>query len=135
MFKETGTGADGLGFLHTLRNEVYHGIVGQETQSAAYLRGVPQMAEDAITMARAQSMDVPGAQPGEDELATKMLGVFLIAKYGSVGESKKRVGDFSITRNAFRDMQKHLCSRQWNFANFAYGGIFCGMNSKVKFFS
>lgn len=58
----------GLTFLslyaapHELRSMRPEGVVRAVTRSAAHLRGVPQMAEDAIALAKAQSMDVPGAQ-------------------------------------------------------------------------
>lgn len=58
----------GLAFLslyaapHELRSVRPAGIARTITRSAAHLRGVPQMAENAIALARAQSMDVPGAQ-------------------------------------------------------------------------
>jgi transposase len=58
----------GLTFLslyaapHELRSKRPAGVTRKVTRSAAHLRGVPQMAEDAITLAKAQPMDVPGAQ-------------------------------------------------------------------------
>lgn len=58
----------GLTFLslyaapHELRSTRLAGVVRRVTRSAAHLRGVPRMAEEAITLAKAQSMDVPGAQ-------------------------------------------------------------------------
>lgn len=62
---KTKTGLVFLSFYaapHELRSVRSAGIVKKVTGSAAHLRGVPQMAEDAITLARAQSIDVPGAQ-------------------------------------------------------------------------
>ena len=47
---------------HELRSTRPAGIARKITRSAAHLRGVPQMVEVAIALARAQSMDVPGAQ-------------------------------------------------------------------------
>ena len=47
---------------HELRSTRPAGIARKITRSAAHLRGVPQMVGDAIALARAQSMDVPGAQ-------------------------------------------------------------------------
>lgn len=58
----------GLTFLslyaapHELRSLRPAGVARKVTRSAAHLRGVPQMAEEAIALARAQPMDVPGAQ-------------------------------------------------------------------------
>ncbi len=48
---------------------------------------------------------------GESELATKKLGQFLTARYGSVGEGKARLGDLAAVRTAFRDMQVKLYAR------------------------
>ena len=45
---------------------------------------------------------------GEGELATKKLGQFLTARYGSVGESKDRLGELSDVRVAYLDMQRRL---------------------------
>jgi len=45
---------------------------------------------------------------GVDELATGRLGRFLIARYGSVGESKTKLGEISEVRSAFLDMQARL---------------------------
>ena len=45
---------------------------------------------------------------GESELAAKKLGQFLTAKYGSVGESKGKVGGLATVREAFRRMQAAL---------------------------
>lgn len=62
---KTKTGLTFLSFYaapHELRSVRSAGIVRKVTRSAAHLRGVPQMAEDAITLARARSLDVPGAQ-------------------------------------------------------------------------
>lgn len=47
---------------HELRSMRPAGVARKVTRSAAHLRGVPQMAQEAIALARAQSMDVPGAQ-------------------------------------------------------------------------
>lgn len=58
----------GLTFLslyaapHELRSMRPAGIARTVTRSAAHLRGVPKMAGDAIALARAQKMDVPGAR-------------------------------------------------------------------------
>lgn len=42
---------------------------------------------------------------GEGELATKKLGQFLTARYGSVTESKGKLGELATVRDAFRRMQ------------------------------
>ncbi len=42
---------------------------------------------------------------GESELATRKLGQFLTARYGSVGESKDKLGELATVREAFRRMQ------------------------------
>lgn len=72
----------GLTFLslytapHELRFMRPAGIVKKVTRSAAHLRNVPQMAEDAIALAKAQTMDVPGAQTRArlvKEMATEAL--------------------------------------------------------------
>ncbi|RVU36704.1 DEAD/DEAH box helicase [Hwanghaeella grinnelliae] len=47
---------------------------------------------------------------GESELATKKLGTFLTARYGSVGESKAKLGGLDAVRRAFRTMQASLYS-------------------------
>ncbi|WP_287883062.1 EcoAI/FtnUII family type I restriction enzme subunit R [Paracoccus sp. (in: a-proteobacteria)] len=45
---------------------------------------------------------------GESELATKKLGTFLTARYGSVSEGKVRLGGLAVVRDAFKDMQRAL---------------------------
>jgi type I restriction enzyme R subunit len=45
---------------------------------------------------------------GESELATKKLGQFLTARYGSVGESKSKLGELAAVRSAFKQMQVAL---------------------------
>ncbi|PJK29141.1 EcoAI/FtnUII family type I restriction enzme subunit R [Minwuia thermotolerans] len=45
---------------------------------------------------------------GEGELATTKLGQFLIARYGSVGEAKVKLGGLPRISDAFRDMQGDL---------------------------
>jgi len=45
---------------------------------------------------------------GESELATKKLGQFLTARYGSVGESKGKLGALATVRDASRRMQVSL---------------------------
>ncbi|WP_419906871.1 EcoAI/FtnUII family type I restriction enzme subunit R [Hoeflea sp.] len=45
---------------------------------------------------------------GEGELASKKLGHFLTAKYGSVGESKPVLGDLAHVRTAYVEMQRRL---------------------------
>lgn len=47
---------------------------------------------------------------GESELATKKLGTFLTARYGSVSEGKVKLGGLDAIRGAFRDMQASLYS-------------------------
>ena len=47
-------------------------------------------------------------EQGEGELATPKLGSYLTARYGSVGESRDRLGDLSAVRTAFRRMQARL---------------------------
>ena len=57
----------GLAFLsihaapHELRSAKAASVVRKVTRSASHLRGVAQLAENAITLARAQALDVPGA--------------------------------------------------------------------------
>lgn len=41
----------------------------------------------------------------ESELATKKLGQFLTSRYGSVGESKGKLGELAVVREAFKRMQ------------------------------
>lgn len=45
---------------------------------------------------------------GESELRTKNLGQFLTARYGSVSESKTKLGELSAVKDAFRAMQRGL---------------------------
>ena len=45
---------------------------------------------------------------GESELATRKLGQFLTARYGSVGESKGKLGELATVRDAFKRMQVAL---------------------------
>ena len=45
---------------------------------------------------------------GESELRTKKLGQFLQARYGTIGESKGKIGDLPTVRNAFKAMQRNL---------------------------
>jgi type I restriction enzyme, R subunit len=45
---------------------------------------------------------------GESELATRKLGQFLTARYGSVGESKGKLGELATVRDVFRRMQLSL---------------------------
>ena len=47
---------------------------------------------------------------GETELATKKLGTFLTARYGSVNEGKARLGGLPAVKEAFRSMQATLYS-------------------------
>ncbi|WP_416915637.1 MAG: EcoAI/FtnUII family type I restriction enzme subunit R [Roseicyclus sp.] len=47
---------------------------------------------------------------GESELAMKKLKRFLIARYGSVGESKAVLGEVSVVRDAYLTMQRRLYS-------------------------
>lgn len=47
---------------------------------------------------------------GESELATKKLGTFLMARYGSVNEAKKKLGGLPAVKSAFRSMQTTLYS-------------------------
>ena len=49
-------------------------------------------------------------EDGVDELATERLGQFIMARYGSVGESKAVLGDLSEVKRAFRKMQANLYS-------------------------
>jgi type I restriction enzyme R subunit len=45
---------------------------------------------------------------GESELATKKLGTFLTARYGSVSEGKNKLGGLSAIKEAFISMQSNL---------------------------
>ncbi len=47
---------------------------------------------------------------GEAELATKKLGTFLTARYGSVSEGKTKLGGLAAVKDAFRAMQATLYS-------------------------
>lgn len=47
---------------------------------------------------------------GESELATKKLGTFLTARFGSVNESRTKLGSLAAVRDAFRSMQTKLYS-------------------------
>ncbi len=47
---------------------------------------------------------------GESELATKKLGTFLTARYGSVSEGKTKLGGLTAISGAFRNMQASLYS-------------------------
>ena len=47
---------------------------------------------------------------GEGELATKKLGTFLTARYGSVSEGKENLGGLAAVKDAFRAMQATLYS-------------------------
>jgi type I restriction enzyme R subunit len=47
---------------------------------------------------------------GESELATKKLGTFLTARYGSVSEGKAKLGGLDAIKDAFRKMQGTLYS-------------------------
>ena len=47
---------------------------------------------------------------GESELATKKLGTFLTARYGSVSEGKAKLGGLPAIKGAFRNMQASLYS-------------------------
>lgn len=47
---------------------------------------------------------------GESELATKKLGTFLKARYGSVSEGKSKLGGLPAVKQAFRAMQEVLYS-------------------------
>jgi type I restriction enzyme, R subunit len=49
-------------------------------------------------------------QRGESELATRKLGTFLTARYGSVSEGKSRLGGLDAIKDAFRKMQGTLYS-------------------------
>lgn len=45
---------------------------------------------------------------GESELATKKLGQFLAARYGTIGDSKSKLGELATVRDAFKTMQLAL---------------------------
>jgi type I restriction enzyme, R subunit len=47
---------------------------------------------------------------GESELATKKLGSYLTARFGSVGEGKSKLGGLPAVRDAFRRLQEDLYS-------------------------
>lgn len=49
-------------------------------------------------------------EDGEQELGTKKLGQFLVARYGSIGEGKEKLGGLAAVSQAFRDMQRSLYS-------------------------
>lgn len=82
----------------------------------------PKTRTDRAEHVRAGAMaDATGALPdlllgilkayeenGEGELATKKLGQFLTARYGSVSEGKARLGELSEVRDAFRELQREL---------------------------
>lgn len=52
---------------------------------------------------------------GESELASRKLGQFLTARYGSVGESKGKLGELASVRDAFRRMQLALYEDRTTF--------------------
>ena len=45
---------------------------------------------------------------GESELATKKLGTFMTARYGSVSEGKAKLGGLTTVKEAFLKMQERL---------------------------
>ncbi|WP_299898705.1 EcoAI/FtnUII family type I restriction enzme subunit R [uncultured Ruegeria sp.] len=45
---------------------------------------------------------------GESELATKKLGQFLVARYGSIGEGKEKLGGLAAVSDAYRKLQLSL---------------------------
>ena len=45
---------------------------------------------------------------GESELATTKLGTFLTARFGSVNESRAKLGNLATVKDAFRNMQEAL---------------------------
>jgi len=45
---------------------------------------------------------------GESEFATKKLGQFLAARYGSIRDSKSKLGQLAAVRDAFKAMQVAL---------------------------
>jgi type I restriction enzyme, R subunit len=45
---------------------------------------------------------------GENELASSKLGQYLVARYGSVNESREKLGEPSVVRDAYRRMQAEL---------------------------
>jgi hypothetical protein len=47
---------------------------------------------------------------GETELATRKLGDFLTARYGSLADAKVALGDVPAIRQAFLDVQRDLDS-------------------------
>jgi len=47
---------------------------------------------------------------GEDELATKKLSQYLVARYGSVAEGKGQLGELAAIRDAYNRMQASLYS-------------------------
>ncbi len=47
---------------------------------------------------------------GESELATKKLGTFLTARYGSVSEGKTALGPLNEIKTAYYSMQRSLYS-------------------------
>ncbi len=50
-------------------------------------------------------------EQGESELATRKLGTFLTARYGSVSEGKTKLGGLPAVKNAFRAMQASLYAK------------------------
>jgi type I restriction enzyme R subunit len=67
---------------------------------------------DADSETRDLLLAILGAyeERGESELATKKLGTFLTARYGSVIEGKVKLGGLVAVKNAFRAMQAALYS-------------------------
>ena len=48
---------------------------------------------------------------GESELASQKLGQFITARYGGVGEAKRKLGALPEIKQAFRNMQAELYSK------------------------
>ena len=72
------------------------------------LQGTDVLSQDEEMKSLLSSILEAYVHDGEAELATKKLGQFLTARYGSVGEGKAKLGELSTIRDAFRDMQVAL---------------------------
>ena len=66
--------------------------------------------EEAKDETRALLLSILSAyeERGERELATKKLGTFLTARYGSVSEGKTKLGGLAAVKDAFKNMQRAL---------------------------
>ena len=79
-------------------------------ERAAYVRS--NSMEEPVDETKALLLAILASyeERGESELATKKLGTFLTARYGSVSEGKAKLGGLDAIKEAFRKMQGTLYS-------------------------